>query len=98
MCTNEEMKVKLSMYMDVSEEIKKMEAVKKQLAAFILDEMEARKTDSFQDVKIITERLTETATAAGRQALKNLYRENIDKYMSVSCSRFVNTRNVRKVV
>ena len=98
MCTNTELKTKLQLYCNVADEIKKLESIKKELSAFILDEMENRKTNKFEDVLIITERLTESATKEGKNELKKLYGNEIDKYLSVSYSQFINTRNARKII
>lgn len=98
MCTNTELKTKLQLYCNVADEIKKLESIKKELSSFILDEMENRKTNKFEDVLIITERLTESATKEGKNELKKLYGNEIDKYLSVSYSQFVNTRNVKKII
>ena len=98
MCTNTELKTKLQLYCNVADEIKKLESIKKELSAFILNEMENRKTNKFEDVLIITERLTESATKEGKNELKKLYGNEIDKYLAVSYSQFVNTRNVKKII
>lgn len=98
MCTNTELKTKLQLYCNVADEIKKLESIKKELSAFILNEMENRKTNMFEDVLIITERLTESATKEGKNELKKLYGNEIDKYLSVSYSQFINTRNARKII
>lgn len=98
MCTNTELKTKLQLYCNVADEIKKLESIKKELSAFILNEMENRKTNKFEDVLIITERLTESATKEGKNELKKLYGNEIDKYLSVSYSQFINTRNVKKII
>ena len=89
MCTNTELKTKLQLYCNVADEIKKLESIKKELSAFILNEMENRKTNKFEDVLIITERLTESATKEGKNELKKLYGNEIDKYLAVSYSQFV---------
>lgn len=98
MCTNTELKTKLQLYCNVADEIKKLESIKKELSAFILNEMENRKTNKFEDVLIVTERLTESATKEGKNELKKLYGNEIDKYLSVSYSQFINTRNARKII
>lgn len=98
MCTNTELKTKLQLYCNVADEIKKLESIKKELSSFILNEMENRKTNKFENVLIITERLTESATKEGKKELKKLYCNEIDKYLSVSYSQFVNTRNVKKII
>ena len=98
MCTNIELKTKLQLYCNVADEIKKLESIKKELSSFILNEMENRKTNKFENVLIITERLTESATKEGKNELKKLYGNEIDKYLSVSYSQFINTRNVKKII
>lgn len=98
MCTNTELKTKLQLYCNVADEIKKLESIKKELSSFILTEMENRKTNTFENVLIITERLTESVTKEGKNELKKLYGNEIDKYLSVSYSQFINTRNARKII
>ena len=98
MCTNTELKTKLQLYCSVADEIKKLESIKKELSSFILNEMENRKTNKFEDVLIVTERLTESVTKEGKNKLKKLYGNEINKYLSVSYSQLVNTRNVKKII
>lgn len=97
MCTNQELKSKIAIYCNVQQELKKLEDLKKELSREIISEMEIRKTDTFEDVKIISERLTETATAAGKQELKKLFSSDIDKYISISYSKYLNTRALKKI-
>ena len=105
MCTNEELKTKIRMYSDVSAEIGKLDKLKKELSAFILAEMDSRnqqtrdpeKLDMFEGQKVIASRLQEHATKEGRQFLKDTFREDIDKYINVTCSRFVNTVACKKI-
>ena len=97
MCTNTELKTKLQLYCNVADEIKKLESIKKELSAFILDEMENRKTNKFENVLIITERLTESATKEGKAELKKMHGSEIDKYLSISYSQFINTRNAKRL-
>lgn len=98
MCTNTELKTKLQLYCNVADEIKKLESIKKELSSFILTEMENRKTNTFENVLIITERLTESTTKEGKAELKKLYGNEIDKYLSVRYSQFINTRNAKKII
>lgn len=103
MCTNTELKMKLKMYCDVSNEISKLEKLKKELSQFIVAEMDNRNGidpdnyDVFESQKIITSRLQENVTKAGKQYLKDNAGENIDTFINVTCSRFVNTAAAKKV-
>ena len=105
MCTNEELKAKIRMYSDVSAEIGKLDKLKKELSAFILAEIDSRnqqtrdpeKLDMFEGQKVIASRLNETATKEGRQFLKDNCGQDIDKYLNVSLSRYVNTVACRKI-
>lgn len=105
MCTNIELKTKIEMYIDVSNELSKLEKLKKELSSFIVSEMDERNEmvadpdnlDTFGGKKIITSRLTENATAAGKQFLKDNAGNDIDKYLSVSLSRYVNTAAAKKI-
>lgn len=105
MCTNIELKTKIKMYIDVSNELNKLEKLKKELSAFIVGEMDKRNEltndpenmDIFGGKKIITSRLTENATAAGKQFIKDNVTGDIDKYLNVSLSRYVNTAAAKKI-
>lgn len=105
MCTNIELKTKIEMYIDVSNELNKLKKLKEELSAFIVGEMDKRNEnandpenlDVFAGKKIITSRLTENATAAGKQFIKDNAGNDIDKYLSVSLSRYVNTAAAKKI-
>lgn len=97
MCTDRELKRLIASYVNYSESIANLEKIKRELASEILQEMETRKTDTFEGKKIITERLNENATKAGKQALKELYPDTIDNYLNVSCSQFVNTKACKAI-
>lgn len=104
MCTNTELKTKLEMYISVSNEISKLEKLKKELSGFIVSEMDTRNInndpalyDYFEGEKIITSRLSENVTKAGKQFLKDTAGKDIDKYINVSCSRFINTAAAKKL-
>lgn len=96
MCTNETLKKHIKEYAKLKTEIAKLDALAKAESEFIVNEMSDRETDIFDGKKIITERLTENATKAGKQALKELYPENIDTFINVTLSVFVNTANAKK--
>lgn len=96
MCTNETLKKHIRKYAEISDQIKKLEELKKAESVFILQEMETRNDNELDGIRIIMERLREDATKAGKEKLKDLFREDIDKYISVSYSRFVDTRNCKK--
>lgn len=65
---------------------------------FIIGEMDARKTIEFEGKKIITERLNETATKAGKEILKATFTgSEIEKYLTVSLARYINLAAAKKV-
>lgn len=104
MCTNTELKTKLEMYISVSNEISKLEKLKKELSGFIVSEMDTRNEnndpalyDYFEGEKIITSRLSENVTKAGKAYLKEKAGKDIDTYINVSCSRFINTAAAKKL-
>lgn len=105
MCTNTELKMKLEMYISISNEISKLEKLKKELSGFIVNEMDTRNEksndpalyDYFENEKIITSRLSENVTKAGKQFLKENAGKDIDTYINVSCSRFINTAAAKKL-
>ena len=104
MCTNEILTEKIRMYVEVSAEVSKLEKLKKELSAFILQEVDNRnktadpqELDMFSGQKVITSRLNETATKEGRQFLKDNAGQDIDKYLNVSLSRYVNTAACKKI-
>lgn len=95
--TNSELKKRIESYNAYSAKAKELEAIKKELQKEILEELDNRGTDTFEGYCLITERLTENATKEGKQALKEMFAETIDKYINVSLSRFINGRNAKKV-
>lgn len=105
MCTDMVLQEKIRMYVEVSQEVSKLEKLKKELSAFIVEEMDSRnaditdpeKLDTFQGQKVITSRLQENATSAGKQYLKDTFNHDIDKYLKVTCSRYVNAAAAKKI-
>lgn len=104
MCTDRELRQKLQDYIAVSAEYSRIEKLKKQLSAEIVAEIDSRnKTadpkslDYFEGQKIITSRLQENATKEGKQYLKSVFHNDIDKYLKVSLSRYVNTAAAKKI-
>ena len=87
----------IASYVNYSNHVAELEKIKREIAADIMQEMETRKTDIFEGKKIVTERLTENTTKAGKEKLKKLYPDTIDKYLSVSYSKYVNTANCKKI-
>ena len=86
------------MFNDISNEYARLEKEKKALAEMIISELDSRKTDTFDGYTLITERLSENATKEGKQALKNMFPDDIDTYIHVSYSRYINSRNAKKIV
>lgn len=97
MCTDRTLKQHITKYVELAAKISELEKLKKIEGDYILAEMETRKTDTFQELKIITERLTESATKKGKEELKKLYPEKIENYINVSYSKYVNTANAKKL-
>lgn len=96
---NNELKAKIEMYCDISEQIKSLEEVKKAISGEILHEMDRRETILFEEQKIITERLQESVTASGKALIKaTAASDEINEYINVTLSRFINTRAARKIV
>lgn len=104
MCTDNVLREKIRIYCDVSAEVSKLQKLQKELSNFIKAEMDSRnrtadpqELDMFSGQKVITSRLNETATKEGRQFLKDNAGQDIDKYLNVSLSRYVNTAACRKI-
>lgn len=104
MCTDRELRQKLQDYLVLSAEYSRIEKLKKQLSADIVAEMDSRnKTadpeslDYFEGQKIITSRLQENATQEGKQYLKSVFSNDIDRYLKVSLSRYVNAAAAKKI-
>lgn len=97
MCTDSELRLKIQMYNELQNELKKLVSQKDELAKFIINEMDNRQTVSFDGYKLITERLVENATKAGKQTLKDLFPDRVDEYINVSLSRFINSANAKKI-
>lgn len=97
MCTDKELRQAVIMYNDISNEYSRLEKEKKALSEMIISELDNRKTDSFDGFTLITERLSENATKAGKQALKDMFPDNIDDYIHVSYSRYINSRAAKKI-
>ena len=98
MCTDNELRQAVILYNDISNEYSRLEKEKKALSEMIISELDSRKTDTFDGFTLITERLSENATKAGKQALKDMFPDNIDDYIHVSYSRYINSRNAKKIV
>lgn len=96
-CTDRELRIKIQMYNELQNELKKLVSQKDELAKFIINEMDNRKTVSFDGYKLITERLVENATKAGKQTLKDLFPDRVDEYITVSLSRFINSASAKKI-
>lgn len=96
MCTNETLKKHIRKYAELASKISELEKLKKIESQFIVQEMDNRKTDTFDDLKLINERLSENVTKDGKQELKKLYPETIEKFITVSYSKYVNTANAKK--
>lgn len=104
MCTDVEYMELIQEYNAVYAELSELVAKKDNLAKKILAEndrrnetTDAKSRDRFKGVKIITERLNENATQDGKQVLKDLFPDNIDDYINVTLSRFVNSRALKKL-
>ena len=97
MINDKELRQAVIMYNDIASEYSRLEKEKKQLAEMIISELDSRKTDTFDGFTLITERLAENATKAGKQALKDMFPDDIDNYIHVSYSRYINSRNARKI-
>ena len=97
MCTDSELRLKIQMYNELQNELKKLVSQKDDIAKFIINEMDNRQTVSFDGYKLITERLVENATKAGKQTLKDLFPDRVDEYITVSLSRFINSANAKKI-
>ena len=97
MCTDKELRQAVIMYNDISNEYSRLEKEKKKIAEMIIAELDNRKTDSFDGFTLITERLSENATKAGKQALKDMFPDDIDNYIHVTYSRYINSRNAKKI-
>ena len=104
MCTDRELRQKLQDYLLLSAEYSRIEKLKKQLSAEIVAEMDSRNLtadpeslDYFEGQKIITSRLQENATQEGKQYLKSVFNNDIDRYLKVSLSRYVNTAAAKKI-
>lgn len=97
MCTDKELRQAIIIFNDISSEYSRLEKEKKQLAEMIISELDSRKTDIFDGLTLITERLSENATKEGKKALKEMFPDNIDDYIHVSYSRYINSRNAKKI-
>ena len=97
MCTNTELKKHIRNYAMLKAAAADLEKQIEEEKKFIIAEMDNRKTLEFEGKKIITERLQETATKAGKDVLKAAFGSSeIDKYLTVSLARFINTANAKK--
>ena len=96
MCTDKTLKMHIRKYAALKAQISELEKLAKTESVFILDEMEKRNTNELNNVSIVTDRLSENVTKAGKQALKETFPDMIETLINVSYSRFVNTRNCSK--
>ena len=97
MCTNEVLRNHIRNYAMLKAAAADLEKQIEEEKKFIIEEMDNRKTLEFEGKKIITERLNETATKAGKEMLKAAFGSSeIDKYLTVSLARFINTANAKK--
>lgn len=104
MCTDIEYMELIQEYNTVYSELSELVAKKDNLAKLNIAEndkrnetADAKSRDRFMGVKVITERLNENATQAGRQVLKDLFPDHVDDYINVTLSRFVNSRALKKI-
>jgi len=102
-CTDIEYMELIQEYNTVYAELSELVAKKDNLAKLILAEndkrnekADAKSRDRFKGVKVVTERLNENATQAGKQVLKDLFPDHVDDYINVTLSRFVNSRALKK--
>ena len=97
MCTNEVLKEHIRHYAMLKAAAADLESQIEEEKKFIIAEMDNRETLEFEGKKLITERLQETATKAGKDLLKSTFSgDEIGKYLTVSLSRFVNSANAKK--
>lgn len=104
MCTDIEYMKLIQEYNSIYAELSELVAKKDNLAKLILAEndkrnetADAKSRDRFMGVRVITERLNENATQAGKQVLKDLFPDHVDDYINVTLSRFVNSRALKKI-
>lgn len=104
MCTDIEYMKLIQEYNKTYSELSELVSKKDNLAKLILAEndkrnetADAKSQDRFMGVKVITERLNENATQAGKQVLKDLFPDHVDDYINVTLSRFVNSRALKKI-
>lgn len=100
MCTDKELKDRLVLYAWYSNQYSRIAAIRKELQEEIIAEMDARaaadtasekeKDFIFMDKKIITERMQESATKAGKELIKKSVTSDVDKYLTVSLARYIN--------
>lgn len=96
MCTNETLKKHIRKYAELKTMIQALEKDLDKEKAFILSEMENRQAFELDGKKIVTERLSESVTKAGKEQLKTMFPDNIEMYINVSYSRFINTAAAKK--
>lgn len=105
MCTDRELRIKIRMYCEITAEKSRLEKLQKELSDSIKKEVDSRnetvtdpaQRDIFDNVQIITSRLNEKATKEGRQFLKDNIKEDIDRYINVTVSRYINTAAAKKI-
>lgn len=97
MCTNEVLRNHIRKYAELQIVLKTIQEDLQTERDFIISEMDNRKTLEFEGKKIITERLQETATKAGKEILKATFTGNeIEKYLTVSLARYINSAAAKK--
>lgn len=97
MCTNEILRDHIRNYAMLKAAAADLEKQIEEEKKFIIEEMDTRKTLEFEGKKIITERLSETATKAGKDLLKSTFSgDEIGKYLTVSLARYINTAAAKK--
>lgn len=93
MCTDNELRTKIKLYAEYSNQVAELEKLRKKLSSEIVSEMDNRQTLKFDGHKIVTERLYETPD---REKLKTLLGNEYNKYCKVSISRYVNNAAAKK--
>lgn len=95
MCTNYELKQKLDRFIAVSEEFSRLEKMKRAIAAELIELQDDGEIDG--SINLITERLTETATKAGKEFIKENAGPDVETYLTVSLARYIDKRTATKV-
>ena len=99
MYTNEVLNQKIQEYLIKKEAAAALDKEAAEIAKSIIDEIDSRSEAEKKGYeKVITERLTEHTTKEAREKLKDLFPDTIDKYISVSLSRFLNRSACKKAI